>query len=383
MDDYDSYDMMPSGDDFWSGDWDLGSDYFYNDPSVEIDAPDAYGSVTALPNGGWGYDLGDGYYMDTNGNVILPNGEAYNGSGDVWSGSGSGITGSYSDPFGDSSSSSSWARFGSNLLNNLSTPKGLLTGLGGLASLVSALKGQSQLNDLRGQTTPTYSAAHTASLAPSSYSLPTARGPSMTPSRFAAGGSVTRVSPLGFVRFLAQQRPDLLAAMLQDEESEAPMQLAGWFWDTPEEKAAKRRAENDASLRRYEAKQEAEAAEAARRAGPRMGAKPVGSNADPSVGGAVDAIRRRHEILQGLKRGGHLRGDTNGQADKVPAMLSDGEYVFDADVVSALGDGNNAAGARVLDSMRENIREHKRSAPASKIPPKAKAPEQYLKKGVK
>lgn len=75
----------------------------------------------------------------------------------------------------------------------------------------------------------------------------------------------------------------------------------------------------------------------------------------------------------------YMRGGTGGQDDKIPALLSDGEYVMDADVVSALGDGNNAAGAAKLDKMRENIRMHKRSASPKKIPPKAKAPEQYMK----
>lgn len=83
----------------------------------------------------------------------------------------------------------------------------------------------------------------------------------------------------------------------------------------------------------------------------------------------------------GLAR--YVQGSTAGQADKVPAMLSDGEYVFDAETVAALGDGNNEAGAHALDQMRENIRRHKRNAPTNKIPPKAKRPEQYLKKGAK
>lgn len=79
----------------------------------------------------------------------------------------------------------------------------------------------------------------------------------------------------------------------------------------------------------------------------------------------------------------YVRGGTPGQADQIPARLSDGEYVMDADVVSALGDGNNEAGAAKLDQMREGIRAHKRSAPASKIPPKAKSPLAYMKKGTK
>lgn len=72
-----------------------------------------------------------------------------------------------------------------------------------------------------------------------------------------------------------------------------------------------------------------------------------------------------------------------GQADTVPAMLSGGEYVMDADVVAALGDGNTEAGASALDALRENIRKHKRSAPAHKIPPKAKSALHYLSKGKK
>lgn len=76
---------------------------------------------------------------------------------------------------------------------------------------------------------------------------------------------------------------------------------------------------------------------------------------------------------------GLLRGAQPGQADGVPINASHGEYVMDADVVAALGDGNTDAGAAKLDAMRENIRKHKRSAPPSKIPPKAKPVKAYLK----
>lgn len=84
-----------------------------------------------------------------------------------------------------------------------------------------------------------------------------------------------------------------------------------------------------------------------------------------------------------LARGGLglLRGGTSGQADEINARLSDGEYVMDADVVAALGDGNTEAGARRLDEMRERVRRHKRSAGAKSIPPPAKSPLEYLKKG--
>jgi hypothetical protein len=79
-------------------------------------------------------------------------------------------------------------------------------------------------------------------------------------------------------------------------------------------------------------------------------------------------------------KGSHyVQGAGGGQDDLIDARLADGEYVFDADVVAALGDGSNAEGARRLDKMREAIRKHKRSASNDKIPPKAKSPLAYLK----
>ena len=79
------------------------------------------------------------------------------------------------------------------------------------------------------------------------------------------------------------------------------------------------------------------------------------------------------------KTGNYVQGAGDGQSDDIPAMLADGEYVFDADIVAALGNGSNKAGARVLDKMREEIRKHKRAAHVGKIPPPAKSPLEYLK----
>lgn len=79
---------------------------------------------------------------------------------------------------------------------------------------------------------------------------------------------------------------------------------------------------------------------------------------------------------------GLLRGGSPGQADLINARLSDGEYVMDAETVSALGDGNTEAGAQRLDKMREELRRHKRSASPRSIPPPAKDPRKYMK-GVK
>jgi hypothetical protein len=67
--------------------------------------------------------------------------------------------------------------------------------------------------------------------------------------------------------------------------------------------------------------------------------------------------------------GKFLDGDTHGQADKIQALLSDGEYVVNASRVADLGDGNNKAGAKFLDSFLKNIAEYKTQHPNKKIPP--------------
>ena len=68
--------------------------------------------------------------------------------------------------------------------------------------------------------------------------------------------------------------------------------------------------------------------------------------------------------IAGLKEGKYLDGATDGMADKKPAvidgeepaLLSDGEFVIPADVVSHLGNGNSDAGAKVLDEMMARVR---------------------------
>jgi hypothetical protein len=80
--------------------------------------------------------------------------------------------------------------------------------------------------------------------------------------------------------------------------------------------------------------------------------------------------------------GHYVKGKGDGQSDDIPAMLADGEYVFDADTVAALGNGSSDAGAKLLDHFRETLREHKRSAPSDKIPHKAN-PLAYMKEALK
>lgn len=65
---------------------------------------------------------------------------------------------------------------------------------------------------------------------------------------------------------------------------------------------------------------------------------------------------------------GAVEGDDPGQSDLIDAKLSAGEYVFDAESVSMIGDGNTQAGIAKLDQLRQELRAQKRAAPAGQIP---------------
>lgn len=83
------------------------------------------------------------------------------------------------------------------------------------------------------------------------------------------------------------------------------------------------------------------------------------------------------------RHGSAVTGPGDGQSDDIPAMLADGEYVIDAEIVAALGNGSTKAGSKILDDMRRAIRAHKRSGPLGSIPPKAKSPLEYIAEGAK
>jgi len=84
---------------------------------------------------------------------------------------------------------------------------------------------------------------------------------------------------------------------------------------------------------------------------PARQARPVGTG---MAGGGIAQLRE----------GKYLNGASDGMADEVPAsiegeqeaMLSDGEFVVPADVVSHLGNGNSDAGAKELYDMMDRIR---------------------------
>jgi hypothetical protein len=85
---------------------------------------------------------------------------------------------------------------------------------------------------------------------------------------------------------------------------------------------------------------------------------PSGNNF--AEGGEVDDDMVKH-LVDYHKNGGHqgpgqVKGIGSGQEDKIPAWLSDGEYVWSAQDVSDLGDGSNKEGVRRLDKMRQMVR---------------------------
>lgn len=95
------------------------------------------------------------------------------------------------------------------------------------------------------------------------------------------------------------------------------------------------------------------------------------------------APRNTSTAYTGYAEGGYaVGGPGDGRDDKIPAMLSDGEYVIDAETVAMLGNGSTKAGADALDEFRVNIRKHKgRALSKGEFSDNAKKPEQYLKKG--
>jgi hypothetical protein len=77
-----------------------------------------------------------------------------------------------------------------------------------------------------------------------------------------------------------------------------------------------------------------------------------------------------------------VHGAGTGRSDDIPAVLSDGEYVMDAETVALLGDGSSKAGAKKLDELRVNLRRHKGANLAKgRFSVNAKSPEKYLAGG--
>jgi len=60
------------------------------------------------------------------------------------------------------------------------------------------------------------------------------------------------------------------------------------------------------------------------------------------------------------RKNGHINGPGTGTSDDVPAMLSDGEFVFTAKAVRAMGNGSRRKGAKKMYALMKAL--EKRSA---------------------
>lgn len=104
----------------------------------------------------------------------------------------------------------------------------------------------------------------------------------------------------------------------------------------------------------------------------------VSTNWPRIASGEYNVQRMAEGGLSALSR--FVRGGGTGRSDEIPAKLSDGEYVIDAETVAMLGDGSGKAGAQRLDEMREKIRQHKgKTLAKGKFSPNAKSPLSYIK----
>ena len=100
-------------------------------------------------------------------------------------------------------------------------------------------------------------------------------------------------------------------------------------------------------------------------------------------GGEVDDDMVRH-LIEYRKGGGHMgpgqvKGIGSGQEDKIPAWLSDGEYVWSAQDVADLGDGSTDEGVRRLDRMRKMVRQQAGRKDVKKIAKPQRGIEDMLK----
>jgi hypothetical protein len=99
------------------------------------------------------------------------------------------------------------------------------------------------------------------------------------------------------------------------------------------------------------------------------------------AGGGLPVVAHSGKARVDFRQGAAVSGPGDGQSDDIPAMLADGEFVFPADVVAALGNGSTKAGSDKLYEMMHSIRAHHRSAKPQDLPPPAKKnPLDYLKK---
>lgn len=110
------------------------------------------------------------------------------------------------------------------------------------------------------------------------------------------------------------------------------------------------------------------------------GGSTTGTRYGAYAGGGLNVVSHSGKERVDFRQGDAVTGPGDGQSDDIPAMLADGEFVFPADVVAALGNGSTKAGSDKLYDMMHSIRAYHRSAKPKDLPPPAKkSPLDYLK----
>jgi hypothetical protein len=177
----------------------------------------------------------------------------------------------------------------------------------------------------------------------------------------------TKIGGLGFAgKFINRDSDTYYVSKEQEDRDKARQKLQsqqGWLTDEERQQLVKQAGDQDSpyydfNLSNYDLSTPGTASYAE--------GGPIGHNPEfYSEGGASIGNR-------------YVKGDGDGTSDSVPAMLASGEFVIPADVVSGLGNGDNDAGAMVLDEFMEIIRHHKRNAKPNELPPDSKGPLSYL-----
>lgn len=113
------------------------------------------------------------------------------------------------------------------------------------------------------------------------------------------------------------------------------------------------------------------------------GQQPLGQGTGFQRGGYFDHFAQNADVQRVspsvAAAGRYVKGPGTGRSDDIPARLSDGEYVIDAETVALLGDGSGDAGAKRLDEMRNNMRRHKaKNLSKGGFSHKAKSPASYM-----
>jgi hypothetical protein len=109
---------------------------------------------------------------------------------------------------------------------------------------------------------------------------------------------------------------------------------------------------------------------------------PITTPVPGNPAGPIMAERDPMRFAKGGRSEFAINGAGTGRSDDIPAVLSDGEYVIDAETVALLGDGSNKAGAKKLDELRIKVRKHKgRKLAKGRFSANAKRPEAYLSGG--